>query len=160
MKNVVSIQKALTRARRLAYQALARRDHSRLEIIEKLQRCGFGPDVVSSVIQELEAKAYLNDRLFAQSWAQRVVERKQMGPLALQRKLELKGVDPEIIQEVLQRICQGIDEEQLALRAVRRRLERVKGDEPRTSGRVLAGYLARKGFTPEVIEKVLKNDIQ
>jgi regulatory protein len=159
VKNVASVQKTLIRARRLAYQVLARRDRSRLEIIEKLQRCGFGSDIVTSVIKELEAKAYLNDRHFALSWAQKAVERKQLGPLALERELELKGVDQEIIQEVLQKIRHEISEEQLALRAIKKRLERVRSGGPQSLGRYLVGYLVRKGFTPEVIEKVLKHDI-
>ena len=156
---MVSAQKILTGAKKLAYQAIARRDHTRSEMIEKLQKHGFEPEIVSSVIGELEDRAYLDDQLFALNWAQKAVERKQLGPLALQRELELKGIDPKIIRGVLQKICEAVGEEQLAMKAIKKKRQHARGSGSKAF-RYLANYLARKGFTPEVIEKVLKNEVQ
>lgn len=153
-------KEALSLARRLAYQALARRDHSRLEIIEKLQRRGFDPAIVSSVVKGLEAENYLNDRLFAITWAQKAMEQKHLGPLALRTGLQMKGIDREVADEVLQRIYGGGEEESCAAKAIRKWLGGIKGASSAGFRSRLASYLSRKGFTPEVIEKVLKDDIE
>jgi len=161
LKDLAS-ERILNQARSFAYQALARRGHSRRELEEKLQRHGFGAETVSSVLKELETKRYLNDRAFALAWSQKAVEHKFLGPLALQRELELKGIDREIIQEVLEKLYTGTPEEHLAMKAIRRKLAQVRGGKAKALQRSMAGYLARKGFTSEVIEKVVKrqNDIQ
>jgi regulatory protein len=112
-------------------------------------------------MKELEARHYLDDRVFALTWAQKVVEHRQLGPLALRTGLHLKGIDREIIEEVLQKIYGCNDEEQVAQRAIKKRLEGMRpGLKSSALGRNLGGYLARKGFTPGVIEKVLRSTEQ
>ena len=155
LKGAAGGKTALSQARRAAYQILARRGHSRLEGMEKLQRRGFPPRIVSAVIRELEAGHYLDDRLFALTWAQGAVERRHLGPLALRTGLRLKGIDREIIEEVLQKVYAEKDEEQVAVTIGRRRLERMQRGGSEGSRRRLAGYLMSKGFTSEVIRKVL-----
>ena len=157
LKGAAGGKTALSQARRAAYQILARRGHSRLEVREKLQRRGFPPGIVSTVIKELEAGHYLDDRLFALTWAQGAVERRHLGPLAVRTGLRLKGIDREIIEEVLQKVYAEQDEEQVAGAIGRRRLECMQRGGPEGSRRRLAGYLMRKGFTSEVIGKVLRS---
>jgi len=153
-------KKPLVRARTLAYRVLARRGYSRRELEEKLQRRGFGAEVISSLLRELEANHYLNDQAFALAWARKAVEQRFLGPLALQRGLELKGIDREIIQEVLEKLYGGTAEEHLALKAMRRRIAQVKAGKAKTLGSSMAGYLTRRGFTLEIIEKLIKDDIE
>jgi len=161
VKDIADTRTEFFQAQKVAYQFLARRSHSCLEMKEKLQTRGFSPEVVSSVLEELESKNYLNDRVFAMDWAKKAIEHKHLGPHALRMRLHLKGIDREIIEEILQKIYSETDEEQVAQRAIKKRLEDMRqGHQSSTLGRKLAGYLARKGFTPEVIEKVLKNEIQ
>ena len=157
LKGAAGGKTALTQARRAAFHILAHRGHSRLEVMEKLQRREFPPRIVSAVIKELEAGHYLDDRLFALTWAQGAVERRHLGPLALRTGLRLKGIDREIIEEVLQRVYAEKDEEQVAVTIGRRRLERMQPGGPEGSRRRLASYLMRKGFTSEVIGKVLRS---
>jgi len=157
LKGAAGGKTTLTQARRAAYQILARRGHSRLEVMEKLQRCGFPPKIVSTVIKELEAGHYLDDRLFALTWAQGAVKRRYLGPLALRTGLRLKGIDREVIEEILQKVYAEKDEEQVAGAIGRRRLDLMRQNGPEGSRRRLAGYLMRKGFTSEVIRKVLRS---
>jgi SOS response regulatory protein OraA/RecX len=89
------------------------------------------------------------------AWAKRAVEQKQTGPTALRDGLIQKGIDQEIIEEVLKRVLGGGEEywarEAAKKWSARRKDLRSAGFEGR-----LAGYLERKGFTPEAIEKVIK----
>lgn len=115
---------------------------------------------MASVLRELETHHYLNDRAFALAWAQKTVERRLLGPFALQKGLELKGIDGEIIQEVVGKLYSGPAEERLAVKAMRKKLAQVKVGKTKALERSMAGYLARKGFTSEIIEKIIKDDIK
>ncbi len=110
------------------------------------------------MLRELEANRYLNDQAFALAWARKAVEQRFLGPLALQRGLELKGIDREIIQEVMEKLYGGTAEEHLALKAMRRRLAQVKAGKTKAFERSMAGYLTRRGFTSELIEKLIKSE--
>jgi regulatory protein len=153
-------KKPLVRAKTLAYQALARRGYSRRELEKKLQGHGFEAETVASVLRELETRHYLDDQAFALAWARKTVAQRFLGPLALQRGLEAKGIARETIQEVLEKLYGGTGEEHLALKVMRRKLAQVKAGKPKTPESGMAGYLARRGFTSEIIEKLIKNDIQ
>jgi regulatory protein len=159
--SVLASKRSLIRARSFAYRALARRGHTRRELEEKLQRCGFETQTVLSVLQELEADHYLDDRAFALAWVQKMMGQRFLGPLALQRGLESKGIDREIIRDILEKLYSGTAELQLALKAMKRRLAKVKGGKAKVLERNMAGYLGRRGFTSETIEKLIKrqNDI-
>jgi regulatory protein len=146
----------LVQAKTLAYRALASQAYSRRELEKKLQRHGFQEEIVTSVLNELETHHYLDDRAFALAWAKKTIAQRFVGPSALQRGLESKGIDRDIIQEVLEKLYGGAAEEHVALKAMRRRLAQVKAGKSKAFERGMVGYLTRRGFTSEIIEKVVK----
>ena len=79
---------------------LARREHSRRELQDKLFRKGFPETVAARVIAELETAGQLSDERYAEGLI-RVRWERGYGPLRIQRELQQKGVDPEIVGRLL-----------------------------------------------------------
>lgn len=88
---------ARLRDKALAY--LARREHSRFELTRKLERAGFELDDINPVLDELEEKAWLSDRRFAESWV--ADHQSRTGSVRLAYDLRQKGVSHNLIQAVL-----------------------------------------------------------
>lgn len=114
------------------------------------------------VVNKLKERGYIDDLAFAQWW----IEQRQGGRIPLgKRKIEFelvtKGVDREVVREVLGRRQAVGDvgssaEFNLALKAAERKLSFYKKLKPLEFRRKLSGFLARRGFSWEVINKVLE----
>jgi regulatory protein len=83
-----------------ALNFLARREHSQLELAQKLQTRGFDAAVVQATLEKLVAKNFLSDQRFAECFtAERV--RRGYGPIRIQQELQQRGVSESIIESVL-----------------------------------------------------------
>jgi len=71
---------------------LARREHSRRELSNKLAARAFDPDVISAVLDELEREGLLSSGRFAESFVAARVARGQ-GPVRIARELAERGVE-------------------------------------------------------------------
>src|SRR5574340_606464 len=93
-----------------ALKALGRRDHSEAELARKLCGKGVSPGVVAETIGRLKALHYLDDRRFAERWAESAVRNgRGYGP-RLRLELSRKGVPAEVIAEVLAGVAAEFDE--------------------------------------------------
>jgi regulatory protein len=78
--------------RRKAMDLLARREHSRLELEQKLAARNFDPELVRAVLDELEQEGLLSAERFAESFvASRYA--KGQGPYRIRRELAERGVE-------------------------------------------------------------------
>ncbi len=80
---------------------LARREHSRKELLNKCVQKGFSKDDILPVLAELAAQGWQDDGRYAESYA-RVRIQKGYGPIAVRYELQQNGVDAEAIETVLQ----------------------------------------------------------
>ncbi len=70
---------------------LARRAHSRVELLLKLTRRGYEGDEIRTALKRLEELGYLDDQSFARSFVRR--RGSMRGPRALSAELAARGVD-------------------------------------------------------------------
>ena len=70
---------------------LARRAHSRVELLLKLTRRGYDSAAVGTALKRLEELGYLDDQAFARSFVRR--RGSVRGPRALSAELAARGVD-------------------------------------------------------------------
>ena len=84
-----------------ALKLLARREHGRAELAQKLARRGFAPAVCAPALQRLADAGYLSDARYAQA---RVAElrRRRYGPLRALAELRALGVDEAAIADAVQ----------------------------------------------------------
>ncbi|NJD69765.1 MAG: RecX family transcriptional regulator [Candidatus Methylomirabilota bacterium] len=115
---------------------------------------GFAQAESRAAVERLKAEGYLNDRRFATAWARGRVRTKPMGPHRLRKELEAKGVEAPVMREVLEEIYEG-GEEPVARRAMAgKRAALGRGS---ASARVdqIARFLYRRGFSPDIIRRLL-----
>jgi regulatory protein len=95
----MSREKNPSSLREQALACLARREHSRAELARKLGQAGHDPEQIAALLDEFEARNWLSDRRFAESWV--ADHRARNGPIKLAYELRQRGVDDRIIEGVL-----------------------------------------------------------
>jgi regulatory protein len=121
----------------VATRALARREHSRHSLRERLLRAGVSPDDADAVIGELGQTGLVDDGRFARERA-RVLAERGKGDAAIRFELERSGLDRDEIERALASLE---PERERAADLVSRR-----GASPATA-RLLAG----RGFDEELV---------
>ena len=148
---------------RAAYRAatilLAARDRTRAELFRLLTAKGFSRADSEVALERLNEEGYLDDRRFAYTWARSRLRTKPVGPHRLRQELEAKGVEDDLVREVIKDIYEE-GEEAAARRAMARKLSGL-GHLPAASraGRV-ARFLKRRGFSTEVIRRLVREGQQ
>ena len=85
--------------RERALGLLARREHSRAELTRKLETAGFAREEIALLLDAFEAKNWLSDRRFAESYV--ADHRAKAGSIKLAYDLRQRGVANEIIETLL-----------------------------------------------------------
>ena len=79
---------------------LARREHSRHELRQKLARHGAGAEEVETALAQLAAGGLQSDARFTEHFVRAKVNKGQ-GPLKIRHALQGRGVGPDLITEYL-----------------------------------------------------------
>jgi regulatory protein len=141
--------------REIAYiQALRYLDYrprSRAEVRKNLEKHAIPPDVINDVFKRLERSGLVNDERFAQDWVQNRSDFRPRSRRALAYELHQRGLTESAIQKALE----GLDEEVLAYQAAVKQSRRYEGLEMRDFRNKLGSYLARRGFSYEIIKTVV-----
>ena len=88
------------RANEKALTFLERRSHSKKELADKIART-LDRESALKAANKMEEIGLVNDRDFAERYAKDLFERKKFGKTRVIQELRLKGIDKEIIDEVL-----------------------------------------------------------
>jgi regulatory protein len=139
---------------RAALELLARREHSRRELMRKLATRGFPDDVVTHALDELERTGALADERFTDSFVRSRVAKGQ-GPQRIRAELAQRGIADADADEVLR----GTDVDWLeTIRAARRK--RFGPELPRDYAERArqARFLQYRGFNGEQIRAALEFD--
>lgn len=132
-----------------ALRILSRRMYTVREMEAKLKGQGCPDEVAQEVLAYLQEKGYLDDRFYARLWVERRLDLKPMGRRRLAWELKQKGVPEEVVAKALAEVT-AEEEEERALRLVARRFSLPEEREK------AGAFLWRRGFSPEVINRVLR----
>lgn len=136
--------------RERALRLLARREHSRAELVRKLERAGFARDDIVPLLDAFEAKNWLSDRRFAESYV--ADHRARAGSVKLAYDLRQRGVGDSIIESVL---GDNRDSEIDRAREVwRKKFATTPADATEKAKQMR--FLQSRGFTPEVIRRAIR----
>jgi regulatory protein len=160
MRNAEVEDKEFTRAKNAAYRYLTYRPRSRAEIETKLREKEFDEAIVRQVIADLIRFGYVNDQEFARLWAQSRVRLRGFGRRRIERELTSKGINREIIKQTCAELFDGDSEFETAKLTAHKKLSTLQSVDPETRRRRLAGFLERKGFSFEIIGRVLRDTDQ
>ncbi len=137
-----------------AVRVLNAASQTRSGLTRKLNREGYSAAAVEAACARMEALGYVNDRAFAQATVLKR-QRQGRGVKVIASELHHKGIDSELIDEILTEVDAGAEVDratELAARLIRRH-----ADEPSVRRREhVIGGLMRRGFTPGVARKALE----
>jgi regulatory protein len=149
-------EKVVTRARNTAYRLLTYRPRSRAELTQKLQDRKFDQTVIEAVVVYLERLGYINDRQFSEQWATSRLRLRGFGRRRIEQELRNKGIGRDIIAGALSSVFGAETELETARGAAEKKINSMKSADGETRRRRLAGFLERKGFSFEIIRKVIR----
>ncbi|MCM8795938.1 MAG: recombination regulator RecX, partial [Candidatus Omnitrophica bacterium] len=144
----------LQKAKDYAFLLLKYRPRSEKEIYQRLKRKKFKESIIQQTLIFLRNKEFVNDVYFSQLWVESRLKR-PFGLRRIKEELRLKGIDKEIINDVLEKTKENYSEEEVVKQLVKERLRRLKKIEPQKAKQRLYSYLLRRGFSAEVITDVL-----
>jgi regulatory protein len=151
----MSSEEELKQARALAYRYLSHRDRSARETADHLKKKGFEEAVVQETLRHLKEANYLDDRRFAEHWARTRAENRQFGKYRLRQELIGKGLTQNLIDETLDTLFETVKEIDLARAVVEKKLPSMQDLDPDKRKNRLVGLLQRKGFSLDIVYKVL-----
>ncbi len=134
-----------------AISLLARREHSRAELLRKLTQRGGQQEVLEAVLDELEAEGLLSEARFVEAFVHSRTQRGQ-GPVKIRAELSRRGVDDDLMERFLTRTSDSWL--QLARSARVRRFGEDSPDDKQAWARQ-ARFLSSRGFPADLIYSAL-----
>ncbi len=139
-----------------AFRLLGRRQHSAFELKLKLKQKGYSEQLINRVIDQLLNSNYLNDYDFAKMFAEENIKNKLWGQRKIEAELIKKGVDREIISQIVNEKFSDSDQIDNALELARKKykslLDRNTNTEKIKSK--LITFLLSRGYNYDTIKRV------
>lgn len=110
---------------------------------------------IDALIETLKKKGMVNDLEFAKAWVEARRSSKQKGVRAIKAELFQKGIDKEIIEEVISEQVTEYSEEDLAKQALEKKMKYWKKLGPQEFKKKAYEFLLRKGFDYDVVRKII-----
>ena len=142
-----------------ALRLLARRAHSRFQLLQKLRRHRFAAEVIEEVLADLTRRGYVNDVQFAQGKAEYDLNSGKKGKQRVMIDLVRAGVSGTVAEEAVKRVFEGTDQGAVALELAMKHKGRLSKLEPQAARRRLFGLLQRRGFEMDVIRGVVERTL-
>ena len=150
----------------LAVVYLTRRPRSEKELREYLQKKALRfppdseyvltPELLNSVIEKLKSQKFQSDYDFALWWKQQRNRFRLKSDSVIKMELKQKGIEREIIEQVfLKEEEEVVTDKEKARQLVEKRFEKVKLLSKHEQYEKLGGYLARRGFSWDVIRRAI-----
>jgi regulatory protein len=161
--NELLYDEELLKAKKYVYSLLSRRMYSSKEVHDKLAEQGYIDEVINGAISAIERFGYINDRKFAEEWVSSRMRTKPKGEFVLRRELAEKGIEGDVIEEILTNTFDDSEKLNVVLDIARKKAKSYKNDDPLSARRKLQSFLVRRGFDFEtvrnVVDKVLNEQL-
>lgn len=147
-------------AKSIAYRFLSYRPRSKKEIESKLRKKKISDKTIKNTIVFLEENNYINDENFALNWIKYRLENRPRGRKFLDYELREKGIPSDLIKESLDKVyANEFNEYEVAAKLLEKKIASLKNKkmEYHIFKGKLYNYLQRKGFSYDLIEKVISN---
>jgi regulatory protein len=141
-------------ARTYAIRLIGYRSRSRKEMRQRLRQKGFSDAHAENTIRFLERSGLMNDEVLASELFRYSTERKSLGRNGVRMFLSKRGIEKPLIDKVLQDHSDDM-ENKSAREFVNRKLRTMKNSPEDVVRRRLGGMLQRRGFSTEIIYKVI-----
>lgn len=144
------------KAKDRALNFLSYRDRSEKEVRTKLKDVGYDENIINWVIVELKRLRFLDDKRFAQSYAQTQMITRPMGEYFLRRELKHKGLDTELIEHTVEKVYEEKDQFSVAMELAQQRKKRYRNIDDLKAKKRVSDFLLRRGFGWDVVSEVIE----
>mgnify|MGYP003643123048 CR=1 FL=1 len=146
-------KKLLDKIRRHALYLLTRRDHTLLELKQKLSRKDYPTTDIDAILIRLEETGLINPRRFTESYTH-YRRNKGYGPKRIAMELQTKGIEEAVIAEHIQITDNAwLNDIQ---KIWRKHFKGQRPTDPKTHAKQLR-FLYNRGFTQNQINNLFKN---
>lgn len=140
----------------IAYQRAIRfsnyRMRSNSEIHNYLEQKGTSETTIENVLNRLNDNGFTNDEQFASMWVENRNEFRPRSHRMLFVELRKKGIQPEVINQVLE---DTLPDDELALMAAQKQERKYRNLDWNDFRRRMSSYLSRRGFTYVLVNSVV-----
>lgn len=144
------------RARNYVWRLIRERLRSEQEVKQKLNFKKYAPPVIVKTVSYFKDLGYINDVEFANRWVNSRLH-KPLGLTAIAIELRQKGISKGIIDQLIKEKRRSVDERAVVQELAKKYLNksRKRKERPEKIRPKLYGYLARRGFSTEVISDAI-----
>jgi len=145
-------------ARLICLRQLTTAPRTRAQLAATLRRRGVPQDAADAVLGRFAEVGLIDDAMFADAWVESRHHGRGLGRRALAAELNQRGVERGDIQAAVAKLSPAT-EEATARALVERRLNSTAGVPVQVRIRRLVGMLARKGYSPGLAYRVVREVI-
>lgn len=150
------------------YGLLSRRNRSEKEVRDYLRQFSFKRKindkdelselVIEALITKLKQRDLINDTRFATDWVES--RGKSRGLQVLKSELYQKGIDREVIEEVLSDQSSDVNQEAVAEQALGKKMKSFSNLDDKTFKRKATEFLLRRGFSYDIAKQVVEKSLK
>ena len=147
------------RARQICLRLLTIAPRTRAQLAQALHRRGVPDEAAENVLSRFTDVGLIDDAAFARAWVESRHHSRGLSRRSLSAELRRQGVESDEIREAVE----TLDPEQevaTARRLVEQKLAGTRGQPPEVRVRRAAGTLARKGYPPGLIFRLIKEVLE
>ena len=137
-------------ARDYALKIVEFKDRTEKEIREKLKQKGYDENTIEDEVEFLKNYGFINDSRYAERFTNDAINLKKWGKSRIKTELLRKGVNREIVENVIEDAFSEIDEDRLFLE-MQKRFKNSDFSNIKERARIF-NFFIRRGFTPEEIK--------
>ncbi|MDQ6830250.1 MAG: recombination regulator RecX [Gemmatimonadota bacterium] len=140
-----------------ALNMLAFRARSEREVRRQLARKGEPAEHIEAAVERLLRVGLLNDFEFARQFARAKLAGPGLSKRRVQTELARKGVAREVVDAAIAEVFtdESVDQEAMIARVAEKKLRSLAKLDPEIRRRRLYAFLARRGYGPDEIRKVM-----
>jgi regulatory protein len=146
-------------ARQICLRLLTAAPRTRAQLATALRRRGIPAGAAEAVLGRFADVGLIDDAAFARAWVESRHYSRGLSRRSLSAELRRQGVETEEIREAVD----ALDPEQevaTARRLVEQKMAATRGQPPEARVRRAAGALARKGYPPGLVFRLIKEVLE
>jgi len=153
LQNKLEEEESYYKGLKKGFDLLYRSSKTKKQLKRKLIEKEFSENVAERVVEKLSDEGFLNDLLYSEQFIETRAVR--YGTYRMRQELRLKGVADAVIDEALENVEQDSEYDR-AMEIAKKRIGQYASDPKEKIYNKLVAYLSRKGFSYDVVKKVVK----
>lgn len=149
-------EEGIRKAKKIVFRLLKFRARSEQELRDKLSVKNLPTPVAEQAIRYFKDCELIDDRLFARQWTSSRMK-KPFGLGRIRLELQKKGINAEIIEEVLTDAGRQYDELAVVIPLARHQASKYSNVSVEKIRQRVYGYLSRRGFSANIVIKAIKD---